>query len=202
MSDLRSCSIPDCGKPAKYKKTGWCSMHYMRLRTHGDPLKTIGTSIGEPKRFYREVIIQHEDDDCLTWPFSRNRSGYAKMWRDGKMELVHRFLCAEINGLPPTPKHEAAHSCGNGHLGCVTKRHLSWKTRKENQADRLAHGTHSRGERSCRAKLTDEQAREILSLKGRVSSQELSRRFGVKSNTISQIHTGKTWGWLSEGERP
>lgn len=34
MAD-RTCSIAGCEKPAS--KRGWCGMHYMRWRTHGDP---------------------------------------------------------------------------------------------------------------------------------------------------------------------
>lgn len=50
-------------------------------------------------------------------------------------------MCQKAHGDPPSPKHDAAHSCGRGHEGCVNPNHLSWKTKKQNQADRITHGT-------------------------------------------------------------
>ncbi|MGN7750604.1 hypothetical protein [Sinorhizobium sp. 22678] len=122
------------------------------------------------------------------------------MTKDGERGIVSRFLCEDTKGAPPTPKHEAAHSCGNGKFGCVTKRHISWKTPAENQADRLAHGTHNRGERCGTSKLTEREAREILSLKGKESQRSIAKRFGIIQQTVSQIHSKKTWAWLSAEE--
>ncbi|WP_292637037.1 hypothetical protein [Mesorhizobium sp.] len=59
------------------------------------------------------------------------------MMKDGKCRRVSRLVCEEVHGPPPSPDHEAAHSCDNGDLGCATKRHLSWKTPKENTADKF-----------------------------------------------------------------
>lgn len=37
------CSIPECGKPNKAR--GWCSAHWWRWKTHGDPLGAVYTPI-------------------------------------------------------------------------------------------------------------------------------------------------------------
>lgn len=188
-----TCSIPDCGKPAKVR--GWCNAHYLRAKQHGDPLGG-GTFKGAPLRFLQETVLPYDGNECLTWPFARDCDGYGHLWIGGKSHQVSRLACEEMNGPPPTPDHEAAHSCGKGHEGCVTKRHLDWKTHAENQADKIAHGTHSRGERHPMAKLTEPEVREILDLKGTMFQWEIAERFGVSQPLVSNIHRAKNWNWL------
>lgn len=187
------CSIPDCGKKALTK--GFCANHYYRLRRYGDPLGG-GTSHGEPLRFIHEVALKHEGDECLPWPFSKSGAGRGQIWVGDVKHVTPRYVCELIHGAPPTPEHEAAHSCGKGHEGCISPHHLSWKTTSENHADKLIHGTHLRGERSGTAKLTEDQAREILRLKGVKSQYELAKQFGVRQPSISRIHQGKRWAHL------
>lgn len=43
---MRRCSIDGCG--AKHFGRGWCRKHYMRHRTHGDPLATLYNRDGAP----------------------------------------------------------------------------------------------------------------------------------------------------------
>jgi hypothetical protein len=94
--------------------------------------------------------------------------------------------------------NEAAHSCGNGHLGCVTKRHLSWKTRSGNMLDMIEHGRSLRGQKQWNAKLTEEAAREILALKGVETTTTLAKRVGGSSGTIRSVFRGYSWAWVNE----
>jgi len=110
--------------------------------------------------------------------------------------LASRYVCELVRGKPPTPKHEAAHSCGKGHDGCIAPGHLSWKTATQNAADKLLHGTDPRGERCGTAKLTEGQVREIRSLKGTATQAELAIRYSVARETISLIHRRINWAWL------
>ena len=137
-----ACSIEDCQKESKYR--GLCIPHYMRQWKHGDALKSVRVVApkGEPNRFLNDVVLPYRGDECLAWPYSCDGGGYGHIANRGK---VHRIVCAKINGKCPGDEYQAAHSCGNGHLGCVNPNHLTWKTRHENQADRLIHGTHNRG---------------------------------------------------------
>ncbi|OWV83020.1 hypothetical protein ATY75_26840 [Rhizobium sp. N122] len=148
-------------------------------------------------RFINEVALSHKGDDCVPWPFGRNADGYGKLWLKDKMLYAHRYICELAHGAPPTEKHEAAHSCGRGKDGCINPNHLEWKTRVANQADRLEHGTHNRGGRSWKAQLSEEQAREILSFKGKEPQRTLAERFGVSRQTVSNIHNGHVWAWLT-----
>jgi predicted HTH transcriptional regulator len=81
-------------------------------------------------------------------------------------------------------------------LGCVNKRHLSWKTRAENLAEMVEHGNSTRGERHIGSKLTEAQVVEIKSLLGAVTQAELGRRFGVPRQTIHSIRSRQSWAWL------
>jgi hypothetical protein len=171
-----------------------CRAHYYRWRKHGDPTGG-GTAWGEPDRFYRDVVLPYCGDECLLWPYSRT-AGYGRLCREGRDYLVSRLVCEDEHGPAPTEAHEAAHSCGNGKLGCVTRKHLSWKTRVENEADKLVHGTHNRGERQGGAKLTTDDVLAIRALVGQVSQKEIASRFGIGKAQVSRIVNGKTWSWL------
>jgi hypothetical protein len=195
FSEDAVCEVESCSEPVYGKNL--CRKHYGRLRRHGNP--TGGrTSRGTAGRFYREEVIPCTSHECLVWPFARTRHGYGKMRQDGKAVSVSRQACEEVHGPPPTPKHEAAHSCGKGHEGCVNPKHLYWATREENLADTLEHGTRNRGERHGHSKLTEAEVRQIRGLRGKKSQEELAALFGVSRANIHAIHARKTWGWLQE----
>lgn len=151
------------------------------------------TPNGEAHRYFREVVLAYQGDECIFWPYGRVAGKYGKVWHEGKTQLVHRLVCAEANGPPPTPGHDAAHECGKGYLACVTKRHLHWKTKSENESDKVAHGTHGRGERNPNAKITKDDARAILALKGSASQRKIAKHFGIKQTQVWRIQQGESW---------
>ena len=187
----RACSVEGCGRAVK--AYGWCEAHYRRNRKHGDPLGG-GTRRGELLVFLDEVVSTFDSDECLIWPFAKDGSGYGQVRRNGKKHLAHRIVCEREHGPPPTPKHDAAHLCGKGHLGCVNRHHLEWKTRAENQADRVLHGTSNRGERSSTAKLTESQVLEIRA--STKLQRELAEEYGVSSSSVNGIKLRRSWTWL------
>jgi len=189
-----ACYVEDCQREAI--RRGLCSLHYQRVRKHGTP-DGHSTPRGAASRFYRDVVLQYDGDECLIWPYA-NVNGYAQLVVDGKTMLVTRLICAETYGVPPPGHTDAAHSCGNGNRGCVTKRHLSWKTRADNMADTFIHGTHLRGERSGTAKLTTDQVNEILALGKTQTQKALADKFGISQQHVSKILRGARWGWLGE----
>lgn len=150
-------------------------------------------------KYIDEVVLRFQRDECLIWPFYRMRNGYAPILipKTRRKALVSRVICEEVNGPPPTQSHEAAHSCGNGHLGCVAPGHLSWKTPAQNQADRVEHGTSNRGERQWMAKLTPEKVTEIRrQALAKRPQQEIAAQFGIEQSWVSRIATRKSWAWL------
>lgn len=149
-----------------------------------------------------ENAKNYDGDECLHWPFAKYSTGRGQVWTGSKKEQVHRLICAHVHGAPPTPKHEAAHNCGNGHLACITKKHLRWATRKENESDKIRHGTNNRGlkagEAHPSAKLRAIQVEAIRSDNRR--GAEIAREYGVSENAIYLIRNNKTWKSLLRDE--
>lgn len=147
-------------------------------------------------RFYRETVVPYEGEACLPWRYSTNGNGYGMLWIDGRHFIVSRLLCELVHGPAPTPDHEAAHSCGKGHEGCVNKHHLRWATVSENHMDRVIHDTHQRGERHPLVKLTEGQVHEIRALRGQLPQTAIAAMFGIGRVQVSRIQRRKRWAWL------
>ena len=194
MATTRICSIPDCDK-THYAK-GWCYKHWERWRRTGDPLALTRPEPGELVSFLEQNVLVHRTDGCLKWPYSGNGNGYGKITYGGRRQYVHRLVCEIVNGPPPSPFHEAAHTCGQGRSGCVSPLHLAWKTRKENEADKIAHGSHQYGERNKMAKLSEPDIQEIRRLKGTLTQAQIGARFGVHQVHVSRILRSTRWGQL------
>ena len=129
---MNVCSVDSCAKPAF--KRGYCGPHYYRALTFGSPFAG-STFKGAPMTFIKDAVGQRTNK-CLIWPFARNNRGYGVI--NGL--LAHRVVCEIVNGPPPSSDHESAHSCGNGHLGCIAADHLRWATHTENMEDMFLHG--------------------------------------------------------------
>jgi hypothetical protein len=139
--------------------------------------------------------VGHQGDDCLIWPFGLDAYGYGQFGHNGKVLKAHRWMCEAKNGPPPPDKPFAAHNCGKGHLGCVHPGHLEWKTRAENGLDNIRHGVSRRYQRKGRSprKLSVEQVKEILALKGKMTCKEIALLYGIHRRHISFIHNGGCW---------
>lgn len=105
---------------------------------------------------------------------------------------VHRLVYLAFKGLIPEGlviRHldgDQTHNVpGNLSLGTV----------KDNKADSIRHGTHAKGTTHGRAKLSEDQVREIRRLysTGDFSQREIGHRFGVAQTLVSQILSGKVW---------
>ena len=133
-------------------------------------------------------------DDCLPWPPSRQPTGYGALGYRGKLHYAHRMMCELAHGPAPSPAHECAHSCGKGHLGCVNPKHVSWKTRAENERDKIAHGQSAWGvNRPRRHMLTVEKVAQIRALRDIKTITELSIMFNVTRSNIRKVLKYETW---------
>lgn len=133
--------------------------------------------------------VGYDGDGCLTWPYGCDLQGYGHVAYDGKIRGAARVMCTLVNGPPPTPRHHAAHSCGMGHKACVHPKHVEWKTPTDNQLDRAKHGTGNKPGRPGR-KLTADQVAAIKALKGQKTQREIGAEFGIRWETVGQIHRG------------
>lgn len=193
MADISICIVEHCIKPAARGRRGMCLSHYKRWHRYGDASTVKKITNGEAQRFFAEEVMTYEGNDCLIWPYAKYSSGYGHMSFEGKDITVSRLVCEKAYGPAPTPAHHAAHGCGNGGIGCVAKAHLRWATPVENNQDKFDHGTLLHGEKAPGAKLTEEQVREIISLKGKLLQREIAEKFGVTRHNVSLIQNGKRW---------
>ena len=193
MATARLCSVPDCGKP--HYANGWCPKHNYRWRTHGDPLAG-RTPWKEPEGYLHRVVLPYEDEACLSWPYNTTQRGYGRIRIGRQSKMVCRLVCELTYGPAPSPRHQAAHSCGNGHKGCVSPRHLRWAEPQDNHADKVQHGTTLRGEQSGTAKLTVMDVQQIRGMRGTMSPTEIGSIFGVSSGAIVDIFLGRTWRYF------
>jgi hypothetical protein len=126
-------------------------------------------------------------------PFADSSSGYlyVNLSKLGKVRktAVHILVLEAFVGSLPHPTMDACHDDG-----CRTNaklKNLRWDTRVANAADKHRHGTAQVGERSRRAKLTEDQVAFILV--SNLSSLKLAKQFGVAGSTIRAIRIGQNW---------
>lgn len=155
---------------------------------------------GEASAYFWDIVVNYDGNECLTWPYHCHRTGYGRVWHNGRMHIVSNLLCRVVNGPPPTPVHQAAHSCGKGHLACCAKRHLSWKTPKENDQDKIIHGTAHLGREEgfggrfpANCKVTAEHVIKIRDLKGVYPMRIIAHQFGISTSQVSRIHLRENW---------
>lgn len=192
MADKGICTITGCIKPVS--KCDMCNAHYLKNYRHGDPLRKLRADNGEPEAWLRRNV-GHSGEGCLKWPFAKGRDGRGRIGSELSPQ-AHRAMCVLVNGPPPSAMHEAAHSCGKGHEGCVHPAHIRWATPVENAADRNLHGTETRGEQVPGSKLKEHEVRLIRIMKGRSTQAEIGRLYGVDGETIGNIYRRETWAWL------
>ena len=194
---MTKCSISTCNQSAIAR--GFCSRHWQRWRKHGHPEVSGRASVNG--KLFIEKSLNELTDSCIIWPYNKDGNGYARGTIDGIERQISPYVCEKAHGLPPAPwpVYQAAHSCGQGHQGCINHRHLRWATAKENMDDQLIHGTRVYGEKHKHAKLTEADVIEIRRLRPGVPLKELATRYGVAISAISRIANGVRWGHIIGG---
>jgi hypothetical protein len=131
------------------------------------------------------------NDETRCWELQRliSAGGYGAVRVNGVKQRAHRWLYEALYGS--VGDLEIRHICHNP--GCIFPAHLKPGTHKQNMDDRVraGRGGDLRGENNGRAKLTDDDVREIRSSneKGAV----LGRRFGISSVMACKIRRGAAW---------
>lgn len=126
---------------------------------------------------------------------SSNGRGYKKvqLWRDGKATAyyAHRLVLEAFSGIAGQGL-EACHNNGNRSQNVIAN--LRWDTKKNNHADKFAHGTVRNGEMARAAKLTAQQVLEIRSrLLAGDEQQVIAEHFSITQPTVSDIKSRRTW---------
>jgi len=135
------------------------------------------------------AATHHQGDACLLWPYAKARR-YGKLYYEGRIVSAHRLVCQMVHGDPPSAAHHAAHKCGV--RLCISPQHLRWATGRENEADKLLHDRHNRGERNGFAKLTREAVRAIRAQPDKPLGEWVAE-YGVSKQTVSKARLRQTW---------
>lgn len=128
------------------------------------------------------------------WRTPRGYLCYRLRDRDGRFVSIvaSRLVLFAFVGEPPTPGAHAAHN--NGAPDDNSVKNLRWASPKENEADKLQHGTRLMHERHHQAKLT---ARDVTSIRRRLRAGAqgtvLAREYGVVPSLISAIKNERIW---------
>lgn len=150
----------------------------------------LGTREGEGLRFLRSLTLG--TTDCIEYPFGKfQATGYGRVREGGRARPAH-VVSFELHVGSVLPGFEVCHNCGN--RPCVNPAHLRADSHRANMADCVAHGTHTRGARNGRAKLTADQVVDIRrAVAGGAQQKALARSLGVSPQTINHIVKRRTW---------
>ena len=141
-----------------------------------------------------------QTDECVEWPYGKTNGGYGTLLLRGKRTTAHREMCRRVHGKPPAPDSQAAHSCGN--RACCNPAHIRWASAAENAGDRIVDGTATRGEKGYRAKLTEQQVKQIAELLKTQTPAIIAKRLGVSRSAVKSIASGCSWAWLTGIAQP
>lgn len=125
----------------------------------------------------------------------KNRRQFKLVNADGVQESVYaaRLLAETFIGPAPTSMHQAAHSDGNSLNDVISN--IRWATPKENNADKVVHGTRQAGEMSGMARLT---CADVAAIRAeydgtRGAKTRLAKKYCVGRSTICRVLAGICW---------
>lgn len=130
-----------------------------------------------------------EPGECWSVDLAKDRDGYSSIKVSGRKVKAHRAILRMFS--PHETQDVARHICNNP--SCVNPMHIKGGTQKENVWDRVLakRSADKRGENNGRAKLTQQQVREIR--KGQGSCESAATGYGVSAVMISRIRRGLAW---------
>lgn len=145
-------------------------------------------------RFWEKVDVR-SPDECWNWKGSKLRDGYGNLRIKKHTTQAHRLSYELHFGKIPDGLF-VLHKCDNS--SCVNPNHLYLGDHTKNMKDKIARNRCAKGERA-KSKLTEEKVIEIRKLlNNKVPRKAIGKLFGVGLTCITDIYSGRTWGWLKE----
>lgn len=159
--------------------------------------------IGNDKARFDSHFTCSKESGCWLWTAALDGHDYGHFWFRGEIMKAHRVSWVLHKGEIPEGKW-VLHRCDTPR--CVNPEHLFIGDRTANMQDMAAKGRQvfqvspekiARCEKSVKAKLTNDQTREIKRLLADgVSLSRLAKLYGVCKSTVSHIRTGRNWKYL------
>lgn len=188
---LKLCAANECQNTVKGGRR-YCSKHATRLRNHGSLSTNIRPGqrrMPRAQRFWAKVAITADDSRCWEWQAHRSPQGYGK-FRGEQSTLATHYAWFLAYGR--WTDKLLRHTCDNP--PCVNVRHLIEGSHMDNMLDMKIRKRSTTGMRSGKAKLTDQDVREIRRLREiGIGQRKVARRFGVSHTNIGAIERRETW---------
>lgn len=144
----------------------------------------------EVKRFWSKVIIL-TSKDCWEWAGCLVGFGYGQVTIRRIQYGTHRIAYFLCNKQDPGDQL-VCHRCDNPK--CCNPNHLWLGTEAENIQDRNTKGRNAKGIKHARAKLTEQQVRQIRNQYATgIGQRALGRKYDVTHATIQGIIHRRTW---------
>jgi hypothetical protein len=140
--------------------------------------------------------IKVDDNDCWLFQGKLRANGYGVIKFEGRERSAHHVYFLVFKG-PIKEGLLACHKCDV--RNCVNPSHIFWGTHDDNQKDMKVKGRSAKGVRNGMNKLSENQVKDILSLKNKsVTQREIAKKFNVTQAMVSRIWLKKAWTYLGE----
>ena len=147
------------------------SVYYQRFKT-------------EQERFWEKV---DKSGDCWIW-IAGKRAGYGLFFKDGRQQNANR-VALMYAGVDVPDNADVLHGCDNP--SCVNPDHLRVGCPTENMRDAVKRERHT----PCRLSMGDiPEIRAMLN--NGDTHMSIAKKYGVHRQTISNVASGKTWGYV------
>ena len=147
--------------------------HVRRRLRGGSPIAKVGRELRPSPGLYAHVYLHG---------------------KAGKRHIsIHRLVALAFLGEPPSRAHQVAHNDGNPRNNHYTN--LRYATPRENNADKIRHGTLPRGEKAGPSKFTGTMVRQVRVLAAKEVPQEIiAEIFETLQSHIGRIVRQELWG--------
>lgn len=137
------------------------------------------------QRFMKFVL---KTDSCWLWQGAPASHGYGllsfKMKRDTAPRWSYQLFKGKIKD-----EGVICHNCDNRR--CVNPAHLFQGTHNDNVQDKIKKGRQPYGKATGHIKLSDDQVKKVIELRGKIGCTALARELKVTHSLISMIWAGK-----------
>jgi hypothetical protein len=141
------------------------------------------------ERFMAKVSPE-PNSGCWLWDGAADAMGYGLFFIGDRNKNKRAHIVSYELHCGPVPKGLIVrHRCDVA--SCVNPAHLLTGTKADNMRDRHERNRTARGERASKAKLTEQNVREIRA--SIETNTALGKKFGVHNSIISDVRNRKSW---------
>ena len=148
------------------------------------------------ERFHAKY--RKDESGCWIWMASCAGMGYGQIKLPGERRQIYAHRLSYLIHKGPLPEgKQICHTCDNPK--CVNPDHLFVGTSQDNHDDMKEKKRHTYRQQSKTAKITEEQARQVLGMVGLgIKQTVIAKAFGLSQVQVSRIKLGQRWKHLAE----